>query len=60
MLNEKRISSAIKLLADKNIRISEIACSVGFNEPQYFTLTFKKYTGHTPRNYRDLFLQKIN
>lgn len=30
---------------------------VGFNEPQYFTLTFKKHTGLTPRNYRDVFLK---
>ena len=57
MLNELRVSQAIELLKNPKSKISEIAYSVGFNEPQYFTLTFKKYTGHTPRNYRELYLQ---
>lgn len=58
ILNEVRISQAIELLKKPQMKISEIAYSVGFNEPQYFTLTFKKYTGQTPRNYRELYLKK--
>lgn len=59
ILNEVRISHAIELLKNTELKISKIAYNVGFNEPQYFTLTFKKYIGETPRNYRELYLKKL-
>lgn len=51
-LNEYRIQKACSFLADKNTSIAEIMYNVGFSEPAHFTRTFKKYTNHTPREYR--------
>ncbi|NCC75937.1 MAG: AraC family transcriptional regulator, partial [Clostridia bacterium] len=31
--------------------------AVGYNEPQYFTMTFKKYMDMTPRDYREMLLK---
>ena len=56
IVNETRISAAIELLKDPSKRIADVAHEVGFNEPQYFSITFKKYTGLTPRDYRNMYL----
>ncbi|MDC7289596.1 response regulator [Blautia schinkii] len=58
ILNETRIQQAIELLKDPEKKISEIAHAVGFKEAQYFTMTFKKYMDITPRDYRELYLEK--
>ena len=57
ILNETRIQKAIQLLKDPSRKIAEIAYAVGFREPQYFTIAFKKYTELTPRDYRELYLK---
>ena len=57
ILNETRIQKAIQLLKDPTRKIAEIAYEVGFREPQYFTIAFKKYTELTPRDYRELYLK---
>ena len=57
ILNETRIQKAIHLLKDPTRKIAEIAYEVGFREPQYFTIAFKKYTELTPRDYRELYLK---
>lgn len=57
LLNEVRIQKAIELLSDPKKKITEIAYAVGYNEPQYFTMTFKKYTDMTPRDYREMLLK---
>lgn len=51
-INSLRIESAKTLLRDTKLEITEIASSVGFSEPNYFTSIFKKYTKHTPTVYR--------
>ena len=58
ILNEIRIQKAIELLKDPKRKISEIAYAVGFREAQYFSMTFKKYTELTPRDYREIHLKK--
>lgn len=58
ILNEIRIQKAIELLKDPKKRISDIAFSVGFKEPQYFSIVFKKITQHTPRDYRESYLSR--
>ena len=48
----QRVDLAKKLLAETNISLIQIAEDVGFSEYPYFSLTFKKITGMTPRAYR--------
>ncbi|MDP4183516.1 MAG: AraC family transcriptional regulator, partial [Bacillota bacterium] len=47
-----RIDRSKELLADKSVKISDIAFSVGFSNQQRFNEIFKKYTGNTPLKYR--------
>lgn len=47
-----RIESAKTLLQDTKLEVAEIAMSVGFSEPNYFTSIFKKHTNLTPSAYR--------
>lgn len=56
ILNEVRIQKAIELLKDPGLRITDIAYAVGFKEPQYFSIVFKKLTQLTPRDYREIHL----
>ncbi len=51
-INSLRIESAKTLLRDTKLEIAEIATSIGFSEPNYFTSVFKKYTNSTPSAYR--------
>ena len=56
ILNEVRIQKAVELLRDPGLRITDIAYAVGFKEPQYFSIVFKKLTQLTPRDYREVHL----
>lgn len=47
-----RIFHAKKLLKTTELSISEIAFTVGFNDPDYFTCVFHKETGFSPKKYR--------
>ena len=51
-INRKRIDLACKQLLLSNIKIEEIAFNCGFEDPLYFSKSFKKITGLTPRDYR--------
>jgi signal transduction histidine kinase/DNA-binding response OmpR family regulator len=46
-----RLKRGAKLLLNKHGNISEIAYDVGFNNPSYFTESFKKYFGCSPFEY---------
>ncbi len=47
-----RLKAACKIMNEnKNIRISDLAYSVGFNDPKYFSLCFKKEFGVLPTEY---------
>ena len=48
-----KLDAARKLLADPNLKVNEIAGRLGFNTPSYFTIFFRKMTGHTPQEYRE-------
>ena len=51
-----RIEKAKNFLKnEKNVRIQEIAEKTGFNDPNYFTKSFKKITGAAPREYKRFF-----
>ncbi len=51
-LNSVRIDKAKQLLKNPQATINDVAFEVGFNDPQYFSKTFKKYVGMTVTDYR--------
>lgn len=48
----KRMERAKELLRTTQLRSSEVAYRVGYRDPHYFSSTFKKIQGMTPREYR--------
>lgn len=52
IVNEVRIEKSKDLLRETNLSTLSIALSVGFNNQNYFNMTFKKLTGMTPLQYR--------
>jgi len=51
-LTKIRLNEAKKLLKTTDLLIYEIADRVGFSDPHYFSITFKKYTGMPPGEFR--------
>ena len=47
-----RISKAKQLLLSSSLRISEISSRVGYRDPTYFSNSFKKQVGMSPKVYR--------
>lgn len=52
-LRNIRIDKAKELLTSTNLRIYEIAMTVGYNEPSHFVRAFKSVTGKNPRDFRE-------
>ncbi|MBU0713897.1 MAG: helix-turn-helix transcriptional regulator [Verrucomicrobia bacterium] len=50
-LNAVRIENAKSLLRNPRRNVSEVARAVGFNDPQYFSRVFRRYTGVSPRDF---------
>ncbi|WP_270942389.1 helix-turn-helix transcriptional regulator [Romboutsia lituseburensis] len=57
-LNMIRVERSKRLLMDKNNSILDVALSVGYNNHNYYTTTFKKLNGNTPLEYRNNVLFK--
>ena len=51
-LKQVRMQRARQLISKSRMTFAEIAYSVGFTDPKYFTKCFKKQTGMTPSEYR--------
>ncbi len=51
-LQKYRINEACSLLHDANLSIAEVAGSVGFNDPLYFSRVFKSIKQRTPSEYQ--------
>ena len=51
-VNEIRIGHACKLLLEDKWTIAQIAYDSGFDSLSNFNRNFKKYIGHTPREYK--------
>ena len=49
-----RLKLAKKLLEESGKSVNEISEECGFNDPSYFTKTFKSAFGMTPKDYRNL------
>ncbi len=52
LLHQKIILEAKSLLAYTDQSIKQICYKVGFNEPSYFSIFFKKYQGCTPKEFQ--------
>lgn len=53
-VNRLRIERSKKYLEHSLISISDVAATVGFEDPSYFTRVFRKTTGISPKKYREL------
>ena len=53
-LNEVRIEKAKDFLKDVQYKIYEVADLTGITDAHYFSRLFRKYTGKTPSEYRDM------
>ena len=52
-----RLKAACRIMEEKkNIRISEVAYAVGFNDPKYFSACFKKEFGILPTEYIERYM----
>ncbi len=51
-VTQLKIKHAIDLLNRNEMRISEVAYAVGYNDPGYFSTVFKQVTGKTPREFQ--------
>lgn len=51
-LNEIRMKTAMNLLRQSNLKSYEVAERVGYSNPQYFSVCFKKYTGYSPSEFK--------
>ncbi|MDT8716724.1 response regulator [Clostridium sp. 19966] len=54
VMNEYKIEKAKQLLAQGELKIYEVADSLGFSDYRYFTQIFKKYVGCTPKEYMNI------
>ncbi|MBR6407299.1 MAG: helix-turn-helix transcriptional regulator [Clostridia bacterium] len=53
-----RMEKSCQLLADKSKKLYDIAYESGFSDPNYFSTVFKKQTGLSPTEYRNLLNKK--
>ena len=55
--DEVRCKLAIDFLKDASKKINDIADELGFTEPSSFVRSFRHWTGHTPKAYRENILK---
>lgn len=55
-LTEYRMEKAKRLLEDARNQITDISAKVGYSNGNYFSKSFKKFTGLTPSKYREKML----
>lgn len=54
-LLELRMKRAMEILSTEDIKTAEVCDKVGYSNPQYFGICFKKFTGYTPAEYKKKF-----
>lgn len=56
-LTEYRMEKAMQLLLDGRYQIADISSKVGYSNGNYFSKSFKKFTGLSPSKYREKLLK---
>lgn len=54
IINERIVLEAKRMLRYLPLRVKEISRDLGFEDPSYFNKFFKKITGMTPVDFREL------
>ncbi|THF83450.1 response regulator [Cohnella fermenti] len=52
-ITDTRMSRAKELLADSNVKMTEVALRIGISDSNYFTTFFKRNAGCTPSEFRE-------
>jgi two-component system response regulator YesN len=52
-VNHVRMEKAAELLENRGLKISDIAGQIGIDNPNYFSVLFKKIMGFSPQKYRN-------
>lgn len=55
-IQQLRVREACRLLHYTDRTVNEICLQIGYEQPSHFHKTFKKFTGMTPRHYREEFV----
>lgn len=58
LLTELRIKRSINMMRESDLSITKIAYDCGFSSIQYFSETFKKRIGYSPKQYKERLLTK--
>ena len=53
LLDESRRRDAMRLLANSGLSVEQVATRLGYSDPANFTRAFRKWSGVTPRQYRE-------
>ncbi|WP_343704343.1 AraC family transcriptional regulator [Chitinophaga sp.] len=53
LIAERIVQEAKRALHFSNLSVKEIAANIGFSDPFYFSRLFRKYTGVSPREFRE-------
>lgn len=53
-LTRVRMETALDMLKDPANKLHDICYAIGYSEPSYFSKMFKKYTGLSPSEYRNI------
>ena len=48
-----RMAKAEQLLLDDSLKLTDLSLIVGYSSPSHFVSTFKKYSGKSPKEYRE-------
>lgn len=54
-----KIQKACELLETSTAKINSISSTLGFNNPYYFSITFKRIIGQSPQHYREMVHYKV-
>lgn len=55
LFEKAHIEKSIEMLGNKDVKIIDVAFSMGYNDPSHFSRAFRRLTGVSPRDYRRQF-----